>query len=93
MDSNDVNMAEHRQRLNTVDFPEEQEGVFEVMLEALFETLFGTEFKTRVKTLLETMHVLRMRSHVYSLSLAMLPDSLGQASAFLAWLLYGETGP
>ena len=91
MDSNDVNMAEHRQRLNTVDFPEEQEGVFEVMLKGLSETLFGTEFKTRVETLLETMHVLRGR--VYSLSLAMSPDSLGRASAFLAWLLYGETGP
>ena len=35
MDSNDVNMAEHRQRLNTVAFPEEQEGVFEDMLGAL----------------------------------------------------------
>ena len=90
MDSNDVNTAERRQRLNTVAFPEEQEGVFEVMLEALFETLFGTEFKTRVETLLETMHVLR--GCVYSLSLTMSPESLGQVSAFLAWLLYGGRG-
>ena len=83
-------MAEYRQGLNTVIFPEEQEGVFEVMLEALFETIFGTKFKTRVETLLETMHVLR--GHVYSLSLAMSPDSLSQASACLAWIPYGRQG-
>ena len=91
MESNDVNMAEYRRRLNTVAFPEEQEWVFEVMLEALFKTLFGTDFKTRFETLLETIHVLHGR--IYSLSLAMRPDSLGRASALLAWLLYGETGP
>ena len=91
MDRDDVNMAEHRQRQSTADFPEEQEGVFETMFETVFETLFKTVFKTRVETLLETMHVLC--GHVYSLSLAMSPDSLGRASAFLAWLLYGETGP
>ena len=68
MDSNDVNTAEHRQRLNTVAFPEEQKGVFEDMLKALFKTLFGTEFNTRVETLLETMHILH--GSVYSLSLA-----------------------
>ena len=75
MDSDDVNTAEHRQRLNTADFPEEQEGVFEAMLETVFETLFGTEFKIRIEILLETMHVLHSR--VYSLLLAMSPDPLG----------------
>ena len=52
MDSDDVNTAEHRQRLNTVAFPGEQERVFKVMLKALFNALFGAEFKTRVETLL-----------------------------------------
>ena len=40
MDSNDVNMAEYRQRLNTVIFLGEQEGVFEVKLDTLFDPLF-----------------------------------------------------
>ena len=90
MDSNDVNTAEHRQRLNTVAFPEEQEGVFNDMLKALLETLFGGKFKTRVKILFQTMHVLR--GCVCSLSLGMSPGPLGRVSAFLAWLLYGEQG-
>ena len=87
MDSNDVNMAEYRQRLNTVIFLGEQEGVFEVVLDTLFDVLFGTGAKTRVEALLGTMHVLH--GHVYSLSLGMLSGPLGQLGAFLAWLLYG----
>ena len=80
MDSNDVNMAEYRQRLNTVIFLGEQEGVFEVVLDTLFDVLFGTGAKTRVEALLGTMHVLRGR--VYSLSLGMSSGHLGRVSAF-----------
>ena len=91
MDSNDVNMAEHRQGLNTVVFPEEQEGVFEVVLETLFDVLFGTGAKTRVQALLGTMHVLRGR--VYSLSLGMVSGPLGQVSAFFGMATVWGTGP
>ena len=90
MDSNDVNLAEYRQGLSTVIFPEGQEGVFEVVLETLFDVLFLTGAKTMVKALLGTMHVLC--GHVYSLSLGMSSGPLGQVGAFLAWLLCGGQG-
>ena len=75
MDSNDVNMAEYRQRLNTVIFLGEQEGVFNVVLNTLIDVLFRTGTKTRVEVLLGTMPVLR--GHVYSLSLGMWSGPLG----------------
>ena len=49
MDSNDVNMAEYRQRLNTVIFLGEQEGVFEVMLDTSFDPLFVMGVGSRVE--------------------------------------------
>ena len=91
MDSNDVNMAEYRQRLNTVIFLGEQEGVFEVMLDTLFDVLFGTGAKTRVEALLGTMQVLRGR--VYSLSLGMSSGPLGRVSAFFGIATVWGTGP